>query len=139
FGAVHWLRLDERAVALAGPLLQGDMGPRAVYFLTILAVIFLTEVLSNTAVVAAFFAIAVAAARVHGMDPLYLMIGVGLASTCAFMTPIATPTNALAFGEMRGVSLARMLLLGLVLNLAGALILTFWLGWVLPHIYGFSG
>jgi len=135
FGAVHWLRLDERAVTLAGGLLQGDMGPRAIYFLTILAVIFLTEVLSNTAVVAAFFTLAVAAARAHGMEPLPLMIGVSLASTCAFMTPIATPTNALAFGEMRGASLTRMILLGLVLNLAGAVILTGWLGWVLPYIY----
>ena len=135
FAVVHWLRLDERAVVLAGSLLGGSMAPSMVFFLTVLAVIFLTEALSNTAVVAAFFTIAVAAARAHGMDPLHLMIGVSLASTCAFMTPIATPTNALAFGEMRGASLSRMFLLGLSLNLAGACILTFWLGWVLSYIY----
>jgi sodium-dependent dicarboxylate transporter 2/3/5 len=135
FGVVHWLKLDERIVVLAGAMLRGDMGPVLLFFLTILAVIFLTEVLSNTAVVAAFFTIAFYAARGHSMDPLPLMIGVSVASTCAFMTPIATPTNALAFGEMRGASLTRMVLLGLVLNLAGAVILTGWLSWVLPKIY----
>ena len=135
FGAVHWLKLDERIVVLAGTLLQGDMGPSLLFLLTVLAVIFLTEVLSNTAVVAAFFTIAFYAAQGHDMSPLPLMIGVSVASTCAFMTPIATPTNALAFGEMRGASLSRMVLLGLVLNLAGAVILTGWLSWVLPKIY----
>ena len=135
FGAVHWLKLDEWIVVRAGVLLQGDMDPTLLFFLTVLAVIFLTEVLSNTAVVAAFFTIAFYAAQGHSMSPLPLMIGVSVASTCAFMTPIATPTNALAFGEMRGASLTRMVLLGLVLNLAGAAILTGWLSWALPRIY----
>ncbi len=135
FGMVHWLRLDEKVVILAGTLLQGELGPRMLFFLTILAVIFLTEVLSNTAVVAAFFAVAYYAALSHALSPLPLMVGVSVASTCAFMTPIATPTNALAFGEMHGASLRTMLALGLVLNLAGAVILTGWLGWVLPRIY----
>lgn len=135
FGMVHWLRLDEKVVILAGTLLKGELGPRMLFFFTILAVIFLTEILSNTAVVAAFFAVAYYAALSHDLSPLPLMVGVSVASTCAFMTPIATPTNALAFGEMRGASLRTMLALGLVLNLAGAVILTGWLGWVLPRIY----
>ncbi len=90
FGLVRWLKLDEKAVVFAGEMLQGDMSGLLLFFLTITAVIFLTEVLSNTAVVAAFFTIAYYAALGHGMDPLYLMMGVGVASTCAFMTPIAT-------------------------------------------------
>lgn len=135
FAVVHWLGLDEKAVVLAGELLQGDMAPWLLFFLTILAVIFLTEVLSNTAVVAAFFTIAFYAAQGHGMDPLYLMMGVGVASTCAFMTPIATTSNALAFGEMKGASLTTMLGLGFVLNVLGAALMTGWLSWVLPLVY----
>ncbi|MBG0791135.1 MAG: sodium:sulfate symporter [Desulfovibrionaceae bacterium] len=135
FAAVHWTGLDERVVALAGQLLQGQMHPLLLFLLTILAVIFLTEVLSNTAVVAAFFTIAYYAALGHGMDPLPLMMGVGVASTCAFMTPVATPANALAFGEMKGASLRVMITLGLVLNILGALLMTGWLSWVLPRIY----
>nr|WP_321260771.1 SLC13 family permease [uncultured Pseudodesulfovibrio sp.] len=135
FGVVHWLKLDERAVVLAGEMLQGDMTPAFLFFLTILSVIFLTEVLSNTAVVAAFFTIAFYAAQGHGMNPLYLMMGVGVASTCAFMTPIATTSNALAYGEMKGASLPVMLGLGCVLNIIGAVLMTVWLSWVLPLVY----
>lgn len=135
FGAVHWLGLDERAVAVVGRALEGDMAPGLLFFLTILAVVFLTEVLSNTAVVAAFFTIAFYAAQGHGMDPLPLMIAVGVASTCAFMTPIATTANALAFGEMKGASLSRMLVLGLLLNVLGALLMAVWLSFSLPRLY----
>nr|WP_239057907.1 SLC13 family permease [Pseudodesulfovibrio sp. JC047] len=135
FAGVHWLELDERAVIAAGKMLQGDMTPVLLFFLTIISVIFLTEVLSNTAVVAAFFTIAFYAAQGHSMDPLYLMIGVGIASTCAFMTPIATTSNALAYGEMKGASLPIMLGLGCVLNVLGAILMTSWLSWVLPYIY----
>lgn len=135
FAAVHWLGLDEKVVVLASRLLQGDMSPLPLYFMTVTAVIFLTEGLSNTAVVAAFFTIANYAALGHSLAPLPLMMGVSLASTCAFMTPIATPTNALAFGEMRGASLRAMLSLGFVLNVAGAVFLTAWVAWVLPLVY----
>jgi sodium-dependent dicarboxylate transporter 2/3/5 len=134
-GIVHWTGLDHRTVVLAGELLKGDMDPRLLFLLTIVAVIFLTECLSNTAVVAAFFTIAHYAAQGHGMDPLPLMIAVGVSSTCAFMTPIATTSNALAFGEMKGASLRTMLGLGFVLNCLGALILTGWLSWILPRLY----
>jgi sodium-dependent dicarboxylate transporter 2/3/5 len=51
------------------------------------------------------------------------------------MTPIATPTNALAYGEMRGASLRTMLGLGFVLNVAAGALLAGWLGWILPLIY----
>lgn len=135
FGAVRWLGWDERLVVEAGRLTSGDMPPGVLFLLMIFAVIFLTEVLSNTAVVAAFFTVAYLAAAGHGMEPLPLMMGVSVASTCAFMTPIATPTNALAFGEMRGASLGIMLWLGFVLNVVAALLLAGWLGWVLPLIY----
>jgi sodium-dependent dicarboxylate transporter 2/3/5 len=134
-GVVHWTGLDHKTVVLAGRLLEGHMDPRLLFLLTIGAVIFLTEVLSNTAVVAAFFTIAYYAAQGHGMDPMPLMIAVGVASTCAFMTPIATTSNALAFGEMKGASLRVMLGLGFVLNCLGALLMTGWLSWILPRLY----
>lgn len=135
FALVHWLGLDEWAVGTIGVLLDGDMPGFLLFLLTVGAVIFLTEILSNTAVVAAFFAVAYHAALAHGMNPLYLMVGVSVGSVCAFMTPIATPTNALAFGEMQGASLKRMLGMGLVLNLLGAVIATAWLEWALPRVY----
>ncbi len=135
FAAVKLLHLDARAAELAATLLQNTMPGPVLFLLVVLAVIFLTEALSNTAVVAAFFTIGFYAAQAHGMDPLPVMIGVSIASTCAFMTPIATPANALAFGEMQGASLRTMLGLGFLLNLACAVVITFWLGMMLPLIY----
>jgi sodium-dependent dicarboxylate transporter 2/3/5 len=64
------------------------------------------------------------------------MIAVSVASTCAFMTPVATPSNALAFGEMPGARLRAMLVLGAFLNVAGAVIMSAWLGFILPLVYG---
>jgi sodium-dependent dicarboxylate transporter 2/3/5 len=110
--------------------------PRAaVVLLTVLCVILLTELFSNTVVSAAFFPLAYLVAQTHGVHPFILMLAVSLASTCAFMTPVATPCNALAYGEIRGVRLRTMLGLGLILNLAGAVLMTFWVVWVVPWVY----
>jgi sodium-dependent dicarboxylate transporter 2/3/5 len=133
---VRLFDLDHRAAAAIGAAITAAAPVWLVYLLTTLSVIMLTEVFSNTVVSAAFFAVAHQAALAHGMDPLGLMIAVSAASTCAFMTPVATPVNALAYGEMRGTSLARMLLLGLVLNLATALLMTVWISRAIPLVYG---
>ena len=134
--AVHALGLDRHGAQLlawVSGLLDGRLG---LFFAVTCTVILLTEGLSNTVVAAAFFPIAYAAATTAGLDPLALMIAVSATSTCAFMTPVATPCNALAFGEMRGVSLRRMLALGLVLNLVCASVMTLWLSLVIPLVYG---
>ncbi|MGE4468496.1 MAG: SLC13 family permease [Desulfovibrio sp.] len=133
--AVKGLRLDERLVEWIGHLDPGDMPRAAVVLLTVLCVILLTELFSNTVVSAAFFPLAYLVAQTHGVHPFILMLAVSLASTCAFMTPVATPCNALAYGEIRGVRLRTMLGLGLILNLAGAVLMTFWVVWVVPWVY----
>ncbi len=135
FGGARFFGLDLIASAWVGERLAISMPPLLVFFLTVLAVIFLTEVLSNTVVVAGFFTIVHLTTQSHGMAALPLMIAVSVASTCAFMTPVATPSNALAFGEMRGASLRGMLLLGALLNILGAMLMTGWLSWVLPLVY----
>lgn len=135
FAVARWAGLDVRASQLASEVLGQGMAPWVFMLSSVLFVIFLTEVMSNTVVVAGFFVVIHLAAQVQAVDPLPVMVAVSVASTCAFMTPVATPANALAFGEMKGASLRAMLLLGFVLNLLGAVILSGWLGWILPIIY----
>ena len=101
-----------------------------------LAAIFLTEILSNTVVAVALFPVAFFAAQAAGLDPLPLMIAVSVAATCAFMTPVATMPNALVFGAMRGTSVRAMFVLGFCMNLLGALIMSGWLTWAIPLLYG---
>ncbi|MBI9111686.1 SLC13 family permease [Maridesulfovibrio ferrireducens] len=137
--AVKLLNLDEYAAEEFKDLLtlmavDGQRG-YLLYLVTAAVVILLTEILSNTVVSTAFFAVVVHTAFSFETSPMLLMILVSIASTCAFMTPIATPCNSLAFGEMKRVSLRSMLGLGMVLNICGAVLLSFWVWKVIPYIY----
>ncbi|WP_320172034.1 SLC13 family permease [Maridesulfovibrio sp.] len=135
-----FFRLDEHAADGFSLLLkyieQDGCGGFTVYLAVAFAVIMLTEFLSNTVVSTAFFAVVVHMAGICALEQLPLLILVSTASTCAFMTPVATPCNSLAVGEMRGVSLRAMLLLGMLLNVVGAFLLSIWIREVVPLVYG---
>ena len=62
------------------------------------------------------------------------LILVSVASTAGYMTPMATPANALVIGEVRGIRFGRLVLLGLVLDVLVAGILAFWGITVMPFI-----
>ena len=86
-------------------------------------VIFLTELTSNTATAATFLPVAGGVAMGLGLDPLLLTIPVALAASCAFMLPVATPPNAVAYGSGY-VSIANMVKGGIWLNLIGIVLIT---------------
>lgn len=86
-------------------------------------VLALTEVTSNVATVSALMPMVGAIAAATGMDLLWLAVPVGLAGSCAFMLPMATGPNAVAYAA-GGVPFARMALVGVRVNLAAALLIT---------------
>lgn len=86
-------------------------------------IIFLTELTSNTATAAAFLPIMGGVAVGIGVNPLLFVIPVALAATCAFMLPVATPPNAIAYGSGY-VSMGVMIRAGIWLNLIGVLLIT---------------
>lgn len=88
-----------------------------------LAVTFLTEVTSNTATTALLMPILGSTALASGIDPVKLMVPAALSASCAFMLPVATAPNAIIFGSGH-VKTATMARHGLLLNLAGALIIS---------------
>ena len=123
---------------LAGVFRRIAVSADSQFLLTLLfalAAIFLTEVLSNTVVAVAFFPVAFFTAQALGLDPLPLMITISVAATCAFMTPVATIPNALAYGALPGASLRRMLGVGLLMNVLCALAMTAWLSLAIPLVY----
>jgi sodium-dependent dicarboxylate transporter 2/3/5 len=63
-----------------------------------------------------------AAALVADIDPKLLMLPAALSASCAFMLPVATAPNAIAFASGR-VSSVDMLRAGIVLNIWGAFII----------------
>lgn len=109
-GTIDWI-----TQALADVLPR--LGPVTIVALLIVATVFVTEVVSNTAAALGFWAIAASSAHAAGHEPFLLFVAVGLASQAAFMSPLATPTTAMAFGGLEGTSLKSMLRAGLLLNL----------------------
>lgn len=132
-GAAAWLQEQVPRLLPAGG------SPLWVTLVLVNVTIFATEVLNNTTVSTVLFPIAAAAAPAMGATPLTLMLGVSLASTCAFMTPVATPVNALALASLKGLSLRRFVLTGLVTNLVAGLWISLWLVWAVPTVLRLFG
>jgi sodium-dependent dicarboxylate transporter 2/3/5 len=84
---------------------------------------FLTEITSNTATTNLILPILAKASAVLGLDPRILMIPATLSASCAFMMPIASPTQAIIFGSGH-VKIKQMIRAGILFNLWGVLIVT---------------
>ncbi|NPA37382.1 MAG: SLC13/DASS family transporter [Chlorobi bacterium] len=83
----------------------------------------LTELTSNTATSQMVLPILAALGTSIGRNPLMLMVPATLASSFAFLMPVATPPNAIIFGTGR-VSIKEMFRVGLTLEIAGVIIIT---------------
>ena len=88
-----------------------------------LFVIFATEMTSNVATAAALMPVVIAMAAGAGADPAGLAVPVALAASCAFMFPMATAPNAIAYASGE-VTIPRMARVGLKLNLIGVALIT---------------
>ena len=74
--------------------------PAILMILTIcLVVTYLTEITSNTATATLLMPILAVAAISSGYDPVVFMIPAAMAASCAFMLPVATAPNAIAYGS----------------------------------------
>jgi sodium-dependent dicarboxylate transporter 2/3/5 len=91
-------------------------------------VVFLTEVVSNTASAALLLPVLLPLAADLGLPAAGTAAAVALAASCAFMLPVATPPNALVYATER-VPAAQMLRQGLWLNGLAIVLLTALAGW----------
>lgn len=89
--------------------------------LVALAVSFLTEVTSNTAITVLLMPILAATAIEAKIDPALLMLPAAFSASCAFMLPVATPPNAIVVGS-GCVEPSDMARAGFVMNVIGAVI-----------------
>lgn len=95
----------------------------------------LTELTSNTATAAAFFPIFGAVALGLGMDPIFMTIAVTLAVCSAYMLPVATPSNAVAFGSGE-VSIKQMVRAGVGLNVVSIGLIMLVMYTLVPAVFG---
>lgn len=118
----------------------GALGALPVVLLVVVTttgIIFLTELTSNTATAATFLPVAGGVALGLGIDPMLLAVPVALAATCAFMLPVATPPNAIAYGSGY-VTIAQMIRGGLWLNLIGIVLITLVTMTLLVWVFGLT-
>jgi sodium-dependent dicarboxylate transporter 2/3/5 len=101
-------------------------------------VLFLTELTSNTATAATFLPVAGGVALGLDLDPMFLAVPVALAATCAFMLPVATPPNAIAYGSGY-VTIGQMIRGGIWLNLIGLIAITAVTMTLLVWVFGLTG
>ncbi len=84
---------------------------------------FLTEITSNTAITNLILPIIAEASKALDIDPRLLMIPATLSASCAFMMPVASPTQAIVFGSGY-VKIKDMVKGGLLFNFIGILIVS---------------
>jgi sodium-dependent dicarboxylate transporter 2/3/5 len=111
-------------VQLVGDKIAGS-GNISLWLLLLLLtafMLFMTEVMSNVALVVIFVPVVLGIADSLEVNPLYLAIPVTLASSCAFMMPISTPPNAVVFSSGY-IRMADMVKAGIFLNIISILVL----------------
>lgn len=99
---------------------------------------FLTEVTSNLAITAMILPVLSPFALVANVHPFLLMVGATLAASCAFMLPVATPPNAVAFGS-GAITMKEMVKAGFVLNLLSILLISLFVYFLLPIFWDLEG
>lgn len=102
--------------------------------LLILLMLFMTELMSNVALVAVLAPVVAGIAIGLEIPIIYLLIPVTIASSCAFMLPMATPPNAIVFASGY-IKVHQMAKVGIILNLIAVLLLILVFQYVIPLLF----
>lgn len=119
---------------VANGIAQSDISILLTASLLILLMLFMTELMSNVALVAVLAPVVAGIAIGLGIPVLYLLIPVTMASSCAFMLPMATPPNAIVFASGY-VKVPQMARVGVVLNLISVSLLILVFQFVVPLLF----
>jgi sodium-dependent dicarboxylate transporter 2/3/5 len=102
--------------------------------LLILLMLFMTELMSNVALVAVLAPVVAGIAIGLEIPLLYLLIPVTMASSCAFMLPMATPPNAIVFASGY-IKVAQMARVGIFINLIAVVLLILMYRFMIPLVF----
>ncbi|MDO5828526.1 MAG: DASS family sodium-coupled anion symporter [Methanocorpusculum sp.] len=139
FGGGMSLSAAFKASGLSEAIAQAFTGiqvaPVILVLLLAVVVMILTEFTSNTAVANIMIPVMAGVAAGLSMNPFILMMTVAVASSLAFMLPVATPPNAVAYGTDY-VEMKDMVTAGWFLNLIGIILFTIFLFTLGLSIFG---
>jgi len=105
--------------------------------LLIFIMLFMTELMSNVALVAIFAPVVAGIAIGLESEILFMLIPIAMASSCAFMLPMATPPNAIVFASGH-IKVHEMAKAGIFLNVISVIILIVFAAVVVPFVFGAS-
>ena len=104
----------------------GGLHPVLTLGLVVATLCFASEIASNTTLTATAVPILGPLADSLGMSPVTLAMATALGASYAFMLPVGTPPNALAYGTGR-VSVRTMMRVGLTVNVVSIAAIVFWM------------
>lgn len=102
--------------------------------LLIVLMLFMTELMSNVALTAVLAPVVAGIAIGLNIPILYLLIPVTIASSCAFMLPMATPPNAIVFASGY-IKVSEMARVGIILNLISVILLILMFKFFIPMVF----
>ncbi len=111
------------------------MNTMVIILIITLVIITFTQLTSNVATISAFLPIIGSAALGMGENPLFFAIPATIGASCAFMLPVSTPPNAIAYGSGY-VTIPQMAKAGILLNLFFSILITFVTYFLLTLILG---
>jgi sodium-dependent dicarboxylate transporter 2/3/5 len=85
-------------------------------------VVFLTELVSNTATAALLVPLFAGVAEALGVSPVVMSVLIAIGASCAFMLPVATPPNAIVFASGH-IRQREMMKAGMALNVVFTVLL----------------
>lgn len=117
--------------------LLGSPSTLVMMFGIVFLIDFLTEVATNSAIISMMAPVVISIAKATGENPVALTIAAAIASSMAFMLPVATPPNALVYGTGY-IRVKDMVKAGIFLEIIGWLftigILTLF-GWLIFGVF----
>lgn len=102
--------------------------------LLIVIMLFMTELMSNVALVAVFAPVVAGVAIGMDTNILHMLIPVTISASCAFMLPMATPPNAIVFAS-NYIKVHEMARAGFILNLVSIGVIILFMMYVLPLLF----
>jgi len=93
----------------------------------------LSEVTSNTAAANMVVPVVISVAQAAGADPLAPALGATMGASMGFMLPVSTPCNAIVYGSGK-IPLIKMIRYGVVLDIAGVIVIIAFVKLLLPLV-----
>lgn len=120
--------------AITDVISQADFNVLLTVSLLIALMLFMTELISNVALVAVLSPVIAGIAMGFDIPIIYMLIPVTMASSCAFMLPMATPPNAIVFASGY-IKVSQMARAGVLINLLAIVLLILLYQFALPLVF----